>query len=346
MRGFALGLLAALVLASCGGASSEPRAPKADAAGEKQAVKEARSLVREIYDTLSRSPNTDGLMPLLAEPLVVFGPRRADAHATRSDALVAMRAILDEHGKDKRTQLSSSALAVAAGPSGHSAWAVDVITVDGTPMAVTAVLANEADFWVVVAASLAKLPSTHAIKSSLDQDAVVPTAVEAHAAVAGAADGAVDRFKRGLEDPERWTKDLTDSDTGVWIGASSGELSRGPRAVASLSKKRAKKHTRYALAGDLSANVTPDGALAWVTAPAVRFSDDGDALPLRLFGVFEHAGGGWRLAGLQESVALDEPGAGASFKKISAPALEPDEPASTGPAKKSKKPRKKASRGD
>lgn len=345
MRAFALAVavsLAAPFAAGCGGgggggAAAAPKQPSVD---ERKAEKEAKSLVTEIVQTISRSSNTDGLMALLAEPLVVFGPRRTDAHATRSDALVAMRTILDERGKENKPQVSSGGLVVVASPGGLSAWAVDVLSVEGSPMAVTAVLANDNDFWVVTAAALARTPSMKSVRASLKNDAIVPPAMAAVAKVPDKAEGAADRFKRGYSDSAVWGDDLAKRTEAVYVGPAAGDMTRGKKAIAALWKKRVKANTRYASAGDITAGTTPDGQLAWVTAPLVQFADDDDPLPLRVFAVYERAGDDWKMISLQESLAVDEPGVGANFKKITPPAIKADDPPPP-PKDDDKKPKKK-----
>jgi hypothetical protein len=335
----AIATLAALAPACGGGGTSATKAPKTSAADERKAEKEAKGLVTEIYQTISRSSNTDGLMALLAEPLVVFGPRRTDAHATRTDALVAMRAFLDELGKDQKPSVRSASLAVVASPGGLSAWAVDVVDVEGQPMAMTAVLSNDDDFWVVVAATLARTPSAKAVRLELAKDAVVPPGMPGPSKVEGAAGGAVERFKRGLADPTSWGEDLGTSSESVVIGPSSGQVTRGKKEIAKLWKKRAKTNTRYASAGEITGSTTRDGQLAWVSSPVVQFADDDDPLPLRLFTVYEKAGGDWKMIALQEAVALDEPGVGANFRKITPPAIKAEAPPP--PPKTDEKPKKK-----
>lgn len=349
VRAFVVGAgiaVSSIAAAACGGGGGgEAKEVKQPTVDERKAEKDAKGLVREIYQTINRSGNTDSLMALLSERLVVYGPRRTDAHASRSDALVAMRTLLDERGKDAKLSVSSGSLAVVASPGGLSAWAVDVIQVEGTPMAMTAVLSNEDDFWVVAAAVVAKTPTMKAVRSGLKNDAIVPPAMAAPAKVTDRAEGAADRFKRGLADPTQWGDDLAKRSESVVIGPAAGDVTRGKKAIASLWKKRAKANTRYATAGDVAAATTPDGKLAWVTAPVVQFADDDDPLPLRLFGVFERAGDGWQLIALQESLAVDEPGVGANFKKITPPAVkaeEPPPPPKDEPKKKKKKKKKSA----
>jgi ketosteroid isomerase-like protein len=292
-------------------------------------------------------------MALLADPLVVFGPRKTDAHQTRSDALVSLRDILDKNG-DKKPSVRSGSLNVVASPGGLSAWGVDTLEVQGQPMAMTVVLSNDDDFWVVVAAALAETPSQKSVRSKLKEDAVVPTGMQGIAKVGDGAGGAVDRFKRGLADQAVWGEDLAKRGDAIVIGPAEGEVARGKKAIASLWKKRDKVNTRYASAGEVTAGTTPDGELAWVSAPVVQFSDGKDdeaaPLPLRLFSVFEKTKDGWSMISLQESVALDEPGQGASFKKIGAPAVKeeppPPPPKEEKPAKKKKKKKKKRSSDD
>ena len=326
--------------AACGGSSgTETKVPKANAVDERKAEKDAKGLVTEIYQTISRSSNTDGLMALLAEPLVVFGPRRTDAHATRSDALVAMKAFLDDLGKDQKPSVQSGSLEVVASPGGLSAWAVDVVEVEGQPMAMTAVLSNDDDFWVVVAATLARTPSAKSVRIELAKDAVVPPGMPGPSKVEGGADGAVERFKRGLADPASWGDDLAKRSEAIVIGPSSGQVTRGKKEIAKLWKKRAKAKTRYASAGEITAATTRDGQLAWVSAPVVQFADEDDPLPLRLFTIYEKAGSDWKMIALQEAVAVDEPGVGANFRKITPPAVKADEPPP--PPKTDDKPKKK-----
>jgi len=73
----------------------------------------------------------------------------------------------------------------------------------------------------------------------------------------------------------------------------------------------------------------------------VQFADDDDPLPLRLFGIYEKSGDGWTLLALQESLAVDEPGVGANFKKITPPAVKAEPPPPPPPPKKDEPKKKK-----
>jgi hypothetical protein len=141
---------------------------------------------------------------------------------------------------------------------------------------------------------------------------------------------AVDKLTRGLADQQLWGDDLASRTDAVVIGPAAGDVTRGKADIAKMWKKRVKSNVREALVGNVTAASTPDGELAWVSAPVVRFEDNDDPLPLRVFAVFEKNGADWKMISLQESLALDAPGAGASLKKTPAPPL----PKSEEPAKK------------
>ena len=339
MRAVAIGLAFAI---GCGGASTPAtKAPKEDAVDERKAEKGAKDLVGEIYDSIGQG-DTDGLMSLLADPLVVFGPRRSDAMGTRADALVALKAQIDPKAK-RKPALRSGSLEVVASPGGHSAWAIDVLDVGGQPMALTAVLTNADDIWQVHAAALASTPPMKSIRAELKKDAIVPPGLTGVAKVDPGAQPAVDKFKKGLADQDLWGADLGSRSDAIVIGPATGDVTRGKSDIKKLWKKRMKANTRATAAGDITAEVTPDGELAWVSAPVVQFADDDDPLPLRDFAVFEKAGADWKLIALQESLAFDAPGAGVNYRKATPPALAKaaEEPKPPPPADKPKKKKKK-----
>lgn len=345
--------LAALCLAAVacggGGGAKEPDKPKPPPISERKAEKDAKGLVAEIVQSVEHA-KTDGLMALLAEPIVVFGPRRTDATQSRSDALVALRTKFDAMGKDAKPSVKSAGLNVVASPGGNSAWVVDVMDVEGTPMSAMMVLSNEDDFWVVVAAGIAHTPSMREVRAELKKDAIVPPGMPGIAKVTDSAEGAVDRFKKGLADPSVWAEDLAKRSDAVVVGPSEGDITRGKKDIATLWKKRAKVNLRHASAGEITAMTTRDGELAWVTAPVVRFADDDEPLPLRLFSVFEKTDGKWTMIALQESLAVDEPGVGANFKKVTPPGVKeeepPPKPKEDDKAKKKKKTKKKKKKSD
>ncbi|MFT3692860.1 MAG: nuclear transport factor 2 family protein [Kofleriaceae bacterium] len=336
------GILFALVLASCGGgAKPETTAPKREAVDEGTAEKDAKGLLKEIYDTIDHS-DTDGLMTLFAEPLIVYGPRKSDTHATRADALVALKSVMDPK-KKKTAHIGSGQLTIVASPGGRSAWAFDIVDVAGQPMALTAVLSNAEDVWQVSAAALAETPKMKLVREELKKDAVVPPGMAPIAKQDPKAAKAVDKLQKGLTAPAVWGDELGKRSDAVVIGPGSGDVTKGKGEIKKLFEHRADAHVRATAAGQVTSAVTADGELAWASVPVVRFEDDTDALPLRVFAVFEKAGDDWSMIALQESLAIDEPNAGAQFKTVVAPALpkQPEAAPAAAPADDEAKPVKK-----
>ena len=333
-----LSLLVIACTACGGGGKGASEKPKQEAVDEGTAEKDAKSLLQEIYGSISHA-DTDGLMTLFAEPMVVYGPRRADAHATRADALIALKAIVDQK---KKPSLHSGQLTIVASPGGRSAWAFDVVDVSGTAMTLTAVLSNADDVWQVSAATVARTPTLKAVHESLKKDAVVPPGMAAVAKIDAVAKGAADKLTRGLNAQAMWGDELAKRSDAVVIGPGSGELTRGKAEIKKLFEKRNAAHVRETAAGQVTAHATADGQLAWATVPVVRFEDDTDPLPLRVFAVFEKNGSDWKMIALQESLAVDDPGVGTQYKTVVAPALpKPPEAAAVPPAAEEAKPVKK-----
>jgi ketosteroid isomerase-like protein len=267
----------------------------------------------------------------LADPLIVFGPRRGDAATTRADALIALGKIVDPKAQ-KHAPLRSGGLAVVVSQGGRSAWAFDLVNFDGRLVAATAVLTNTGDVWAVTAAALGVVPTTKQIKAESARDAIVPPGATAAAKIAPAAAAVVEQWKRGLVDPQRWGDDLMSQSDAVFAGPAAGQIARGKQAIKQLWKARIKANVREASSGDVSAQVTADGRLAWLSAPITRVGDGEDPLPLRSFAVYEKDGAAWKLIALHEALAIDEPGSGTAFKKILPPAPPALEPPKTQPA--------------
>ena len=66
-------------------------------------------------------------------------------------------------------------LDVVASPGGRSAWATDLMSFGGEPLAITAVLSNTDDIWLVNVVAVAQTPAMRSVRAELKQDAVVPT---------------------------------------------------------------------------------------------------------------------------------------------------------------------------
>jgi len=326
-----------LCAAACGHGSPSPKPVVGPAVDERAAAKDAKGLVTEIYRTIDRG-KPDSLFSLVSDSLIVFGPRRIDAMVTRSDALVALGTVFDTkpHGsKGKRAQLRSGGLEVVVSQGGHSAWAFDVINLDGRQLAMTAVLSNTDDIWAVTAAALAETPTGKQAKAESARDAIVPPGATSLAKVAAGTGDAVDRLKKGLLDQQTWGDDLAGRDDAIVAGPTLGDVARGKKAIQRLWTARMKSKTREATSGELTAAMTPDGQLAWISVPVTRVSEGDDPTPLRIFAIYEKDGAAWKLAMLHESLAFDEPGSGTVFKKNLPPAPEPPkaEPPKPEPAK-------------
>jgi ketosteroid isomerase-like protein len=296
------------------------------------------------------------MFSLLADPLTVLGPRRADAMTTRSDALVALGKVLDPRVK-KHPQLRSTALTVAVSTGGRSAWAFDVVHFEGHAIAVTAILSNTSDLWSVTTAALALVPSAARAKTESARDAVVPPGATAAGKVDPAAARVVDDWKKGLLDPDSWGTELMSQSDAIYAGPTAGQVAHGKQAIRQLWKARARANVREAVSGEITAAVTADGQLAWLSAPVTRVADGEDPLPLRSFAVYEKDGAAWKLIVLHEGLAIDEPGRGTAHKKIvpAAPAppraepVRPDDSKSSSaasakarPTRKKKKPARKS----
>ena len=341
MRVGALALLGATVVAACGGAATKgPAAPKQEPdIDPAQAETDAKGLVSEVYQSIGHG-DTDSLMTLLSDQLVVFGPRRGDALATRQDALVALRAVVDSNTKKP---VKSAQLAVVPGPGGHSAVAYDTIETGGKTLAVLAVLSNGDDIWLVQAASLAEPPPAATLGKELARDALVPPALAGPAKVDELAKPVVEQWKKEIAAQDEWGKELATESDGLYVGPGQGDVARGKKDIKRVWKKRMDAETREVAVGDVTAGTTPDGRMAWVSAPVAR-AEGHETLPLRMFAVYARRGDAWRLCALQESVAVDAPGAGAKYKTMvpaaapppAAPADE-DKPATKTAAKKVKK---------
>jgi hypothetical protein len=135
----------------------------------------------------------------------------------------------------------------------------------------------------------------------------------------GAAKAAADKFQRGLGEQSTWGDELAMKSTSLFVGPNAGDVARGKKDIKKLWKKRLRANTREVAVGELAGATTPDGKLAWISAPVTRTTDDGAPLPLRVFAVYAQTGEDWNLVALQESLAIDEPGAGAAIVKTGAP---------------------------
>jgi hypothetical protein len=286
-----------------------------------QASTDAKGLVGEVYQSIGKG-DTDGLMTLLSDQLVVFGPRRGDALATRQDALVALGKVVDANNKQP---VSSASLDVMPGPGGRSAVAVDTIDTGGQAMSVIAILSNGDDIWLVSAASVADAPAPAELKKALARDAVVPPAIAGAASIDASVSPVVEQWKHGLLAQGEWGAELAGSPGGVFVGPAQGEVVHGKHDLKKAWKRRLDAQTREVAVGDVMASLTPDGRMAWVSAAVARTTAT-ETMPLRVFAVYARHGDAWKLCALQESVAFEAAGAGARYRKVAPPVVAPPAP--------------------
>lgn len=308
MRTFAVWVVVGA--AACGGGGAGPvaaKGPLGPAVTKKQAERDAGGLIREIYDTVGRGKK-DSLFSLLDDSLVVFGPRGVDALATRTDTLVALGDVIDPKAK-RIPALRSNGIEVVASEGGHSAWAFDRVDINGRPHVAFAILENANDLWQLNAAVVAEIPKKTRVKSAVATDAVIPPGSTAKEKIEPDAREAVERFEKGLADQSAWGAELA---LAVDID---GQVTRGKKEIKKAWKQRMKAKTRAALAGEVTAATTPDGMLAWVSAPITRGAEGEPAMPARAFAVFARRDGEWKLAVFAETVAFGAKGDGVAFKK-------------------------------
>jgi ketosteroid isomerase-like protein len=194
----------------------------------------------------------------------------------------------------------------------------------------------------VTAAAVAEMPSGRQVKAESARDAVVPPGATAAGKLEGEVTAAVESFRRGLLDQQLWGDELASRSDAVFVGPTAGEVARGKQAIRRAWKARMKANVREATSGELTAALTPDEQLVWISVPVTRVADGQDPLPLRIFAVYEKVDAAWKLIALHEALALDEPGSGAAFKKIVPPEPEPVEPEAKLEVKAEAKPEVKA----
>jgi SnoaL-like domain len=293
-RWLSLTLVATVV--ACGGAAPSTRTGGGGetAVDEKDAAKAARAHVQEIYDELRRG-NVGSVQSLLAPEVFVVGPGAADVFTSRSDAVVALAGFLREGDRHK---LSSRALKVSSAPSGHSAWASDLVEVDGVTCTVTAVLAETDGLWTVVALHVGRVLSERQLPSKPPERAPLPGGTSA-----GAAD-AVRLYRAGVAAPARFVEQLGKGNDLLMLGTGPKEQTRGEKAIKKLWKKRLAAQPKLKLEGEPRADVTADKELAWVFANVDVASATAPPEPYRSLVIYEKGEGGWNLVAMHDSVAV------------------------------------------
>jgi ketosteroid isomerase-like protein len=155
----ALGLAGA---AGCGGKAAVSARPPSQ--GEERARQEARAVVDEIYRAM-KGGDTDDLLSLMSDDVVVLGPGPAQLSRSRAEVVTALREVIDDR---KKTRFSTQGLRLAIGPGGRSAFAVDRVQLAGRPAIALALLDGERSIWRVRAVHLQAPLGAAAIRKAGD----------------------------------------------------------------------------------------------------------------------------------------------------------------------------------
>ena len=287
MRAYAL-LLVGLSLAACGGGAAATKDRGAPAADTGDAAAAARSLVQEIYADLRRG-DVDGLQSVVAADVFVVGPAGKDVYVERSDAVVALGGFLRSGDRHK---LTSRALKVTSSPNGHAAWVSDTLEVDGVAVLLSAVLVENDGLWSIVAVHVGRPP-----RGTPGTRAALPGGVTADARAP------VTLYRAAVTAPERFVEQLADGPAVLVLGPGAKDVSRGPKPVKKLWKKRLAAKPSMSLDGEPRAAVTADGSLAWVFANVSVAAGGGEGEPYRELAIYQRDGKDWKLVALHDSVA-------------------------------------------
>jgi len=255
--------LAAIALV-IGCKSKPPAAPEQEPGSPDEAKKEIKSLLAEAYQGVRRS-NAPGMMSLAAPDIFVAGPRHADIGLERSAALVA----LDDAIRAKKAhKVKSVKLDVGAAVDGRSAWAVDQIDVDGKGFVVVALAAELDGLWALTTVQVVRAGG----------DAGAPAA--SPAGWRAPAQGPNPAHASAVTDAEKVLAQLTGepdlrvdyldhyADRQSIVVRAGGGKKSALRGVKQIKKAWKKKPPVWTVGAPLAAATTPDGAFAWVLAPA------------------------------------------------------------------------------
>ncbi|MCE9580453.1 MAG: nuclear transport factor 2 family protein [Deltaproteobacteria bacterium] len=266
-----------------------------EAVDESTAIAEAKGLVQEAYGTMRRG-KSEGLLPLLKENLSITGPGPA-AVADRGALVMALNEALPPRKNHK--VLGRGAL-VGVSPGGHSAWLVDQVTVDGTPLVGSAVLERVNDFWVVAAVHVGRPISDRDLARALKAGPLpAPAAIRAVAPPTTAA--VVARFRDGIASDRGFRPQLAED--AIAIGVTPGSVVQGADKIARAWKKATKDGDTVAIDGAVRAALSGDGQLAWIDATLLRGRGEAPPVPHRATYVYRKDGATWALVLAHESIA-------------------------------------------
>lgn len=288
--------LALLPLAGCGAKAGPAATAKAP---QGQAERETKLVLVEALRSV-RSGDSDDVLSLATESLLVLGPRPADAYGSRTDAVLALRELIDARRKPR---LSGPGATVLAAPGGRSAYAVERLQLGRRPLWATALLDGHDGIWRIGVLQLSFPVSAGAAKKAGKKlrapGLATPALDKAAGGVKNAAE-AEDALRRALAAPAQLAAALEQAD-GLAIGTD-GALTSGKRKLAALGKQLAER--RYELTSDPMSVVTTDDALAFVACTANRMPPKGEPAPVLVGAVFRRTARGWELVVLHEAQAL------------------------------------------
>jgi ketosteroid isomerase-like protein len=290
--------------AGCG--SKAPPPPAQAALGADGARREARAVIDEVYRAL-RSGDSDDLLSLMSDDVVVLGPRTGDLQRSRAEVVIALREVIDSR---RKTRFASAGVRVGIGPGGRSAYAVDRLRLGNQAALATALLDGQGSIWRITAVSVQLPVAPAAARKALAGGALgapaataQPPLLQAEAATQTAAKA----LTVGLATPTSWLAALGDDPDGALL-TSDGTLASGPRAVDRAVKRFADVTLRPT--SPISGVTSSDGQLALVTCLASRQYKDEPPRPVRLTAVFRRTSGTtaasaqWQLAVFQEAHAI------------------------------------------
>lgn len=319
----------------CGGKAAAPARPVSQ--GEGKARQEARAVLDEIYGAL-KSGDTDDLLSLMSDDVVVLGPRPADLLRSRAEVVTGLREVLEAR---KKTRFASQGLRLAIGPGGGSAYAVDRLQLAGRPVIAVALLDGARTIWRVSAVHLQAPLGAAAIQKAAAAGtlgAPAGTAEPRLGEAEGQGDAPARELARQLDKVGSWVAALEGDEEAVVIGAD-GAVAFGKKAIGRAVKRLA--DVRLEASSPVAAVVSSDGQLALATCTATRTiepaeeaasdgkkkggksgrgkakNDKGIAKAaaeepprtVRVTAILRREGGGWKLAAFAEAHALAEPAA-------------------------------------
>lgn len=244
--------------------SPPPAVPELEPGSPDEAEKEIKSLLAEAYQGVRRS-NAPGMMSLAAPDIFVAGPRHADIGLERSQALVA----LDDAIRAKKAhKVKSVKLDVGAAMDGRSAWAVDQIDYDGKRFVVVALAAELDGLWALTAIQVARAGDDAEAPATMPQTWRAPKEGPnpAHATAVSDAEKVLAQLTGEPDLRVDYLDHYADRQS-IVVRAGGGKKS-ALRGVKAIKKAWKKKPPVWTVGAPLAAATTPDGAFAWVLAPA------------------------------------------------------------------------------